>query len=169
MVIGVAIGIPEPFRGELAAWRKRLGDPNADAIPPHVTLLPPTEIEAAELPVVVSHLAAIADIERPFTIHLRGSGTFRPVSAVVFVPLVEGISGCERLEAHVRSGPLSRDVRFNYHPHVTVGHDLPDDVLDAAFDELSDYEARFSVQSFQLFDQDGDGVWRPMREFFLLG
>jgi hypothetical protein len=42
----------------------------------------------------------------PFEVHLRGSATFRPVSPVVFVPLVRGISECERVEAQVRSGPL---------------------------------------------------------------
>ncbi len=76
--------------------------------------------------------------------HLRGSGTFRPVSPVVFVPLARGISECERLEAQVRSGPLARETLFPYHPHVTVAHDLDEPALDAAFDALATYDARFT-------------------------
>lgn len=162
---GVAIGIPDPHGAELADWRKRLGDPNAGAIPPHVTLLPPTRLPRRSLPAVIDHLCGLAEEHRGFDIHLRGSGTFRPVSPVVFVPLVEGISDCERLERAVRSGPLARQTRFNYHPHVTVGHDLPDDVLDHAFETLTAFEARFRVDAFSLFEQGDDEVWRPLRDF----
>ena len=96
---------------------------------------------------------------------LRGSATFRPVSPVVFVPVVKGLADCERLEAQVRSGPLQRELRFPYHPHVTVAHDLPEDALDRAFDGLARYEASFMVWGFTLFEQDRQGVWRPQRDF----
>jgi 2'-5' RNA ligase len=166
---GVAVGIPDPYGAELVDWRKRFGDPGADAIPPHVTLLPPTRLPRHLLPAVVEHLCELAAEAAPFEIHLRGSGTFRPVSPVVFVALVEGISACERLERAVRSGPLARETRFNYHPHVTVGHDLPDAALDEAFEALATYEARFRVDAFTLFEQGGDEVWRPLRDFPLRG
>ena len=167
--IGVAIGIPEPFRSELQDWRERLGDPQAKYIPPHVTLLPPTAVAAELIGSVEDHLRVIARVERPFPIVLRGSGTFRPVSPVVFVPLVAGISDCERLEVQVRSGPLARPSRFNYHPHVTVAHDVPEDVLNRAFADLADYYAEFDCASFQLFEQDPDEFWNPIREFFFDG
>jgi len=163
--IGVAIGLPEPFNSELQRWRERLGDPNAARIPPHVTLLPPTDVPSDSLPVIEEHLLNVAMNEQDFDIRLRGSATFRPVSPVVFVPLVQGISECERLEAKVRSGPLHRDIHFPYHPHVTVAHDLPADALDGAFDALARYEADFRVHGFSLFEQDTVGTWRPQRDF----
>ena len=162
---GVAIGLPEPYTSELQGWRERLGDPNAAGIPPHVTLLPPTALRDEVMEDVEEHLRAIADRGRPFKVHLRGSATFRPVSPVVFVPLVEGIADCERLEAQVRCGPLQRDVRFPYHPHVTVAHDLDGPSLDRAFDGLADYDASFTVWGFTLFEQGRDRVWRPQRDF----
>ena len=163
--IGVAVGVPEPYTSELQGWRERLGDPNAADIPPHVTLLPPTELHTADLDAVEEHLLAVAERHAPFTMHLRGSGTFRPISPVVFVPLVQGIGECERLEADVRSGPLAREVKFPYHPHVTVAHDLDEPALDRAFDELAAYDARFQVWGFSLFEKGKDGVWRPQRDF----
>ncbi|CAN5299661.1 2'-5' RNA ligase family protein [soil metagenome] len=162
---GVAIGIPEPFTSELQGWRERLGDPNANGIPPHVTLVPPTSVSDPELEVAEEHLRRVAASERPFRIHLRCSGTFRPVSPVVFVPLAVGISDCERVEGQVRSGPLARELRFPYHPHITVAHDLPEPALDGAFDALAGYEAQFDVWGFTLFEQDRSGVWRPQRDF----
>jgi 2'-5' RNA ligase len=163
--IGVAVAIPEPWGSELQKWRDSFGDPLALAIPTHVTLLPPTEVDDGMLPAVEEHLRAVAEREEPFELRLRGTATFRPVSPVVFVALVGGIGNCERIEAQVRSGPLARELSFYYHPHVTVAHDLPDEVLDRAFDDLSGYEASFEVCGFSRYEHGPDGVWRPQREY----
>ncbi len=162
---GVAIGLPEPYNAELQGWRERLGDPNAAYVPPHVTLLPPTPLPEGRLHEVEEHLRTVAADEESFVLHLRGSGTFRPVSPVVFVPLARGIGECEQLEKRVRSGPLARPTAFPYHPHVTVAHDLDEDRLDRAFDALAAYDARFRVWGFTLFERGRDGVWRPQRDF----
>jgi 2'-5' RNA ligase len=167
--IGVAIGIPEPYGRELQGWREELGDPNAKRIVPHVTLLPPTPIDPQALPDIEEHLRLVAVEENAFEIVLRGSATFLPVSPVVFVPLVQGISECERLEGKVRSGPLARQLRFPYHPHVTVAHDLPPEALERAIHAIRGYEARFRVWGFTLFEQDVDGTWRPQRDFVFGG
>jgi 2'-5' RNA ligase len=163
--IGIAIGLPEPVADELQGWREKLGDPSAARIVPHVTLLPPTAVSTALLPRVEEHLRVVAEYGRPFEIRLRGTATFRPVTPVVFVPLVEGIAECELLAERVRSGPLSRDLSYPYHPHVTVAQDVPDEALDRGYAALSEYDARFRVWGLQMFEQGIDGVWRPQRDF----
>jgi len=165
--IGVAIRVPDPFGPALQAARARIGDPLAWSIPPHVTLLGPTVVEPAALDGVSAHLDAVAAAASPFALHLRGTGSFRPVSPVVFVQVAEGIAQCERLERAVRSGPLKQKLRFNYHPHVTVAHEVDDDALDRAFRELAHYEARFDVTAFHVYEHGDDGVWRPSREYRL--
>lgn len=163
--VGIALLVPEPWGSQLQAARASFGDPLAELIPPHVTLLGPTVLEPEQLAEVDAHLAEIGGQHRPFTVHLRGTGTFRPVSDVVFVQVAQGISECERLERSVRSGPLAQEVRFNYHPHVTVAHDVPSAALDRAFAELADFEAVYEVSSVQVFEHGDDSVWRPVREF----
>ncbi|MDI2126763.1 2'-5' RNA ligase family protein [Yinghuangia seranimata] len=163
--IGVSIAIPEPWGSQLQDLRDGFGDPLARAIPTHVTLLPPTEVEDTAIAEVEGHLAAVAAAERAFPMLLRGTGTFRPTSPVVFIQVARGITDCERLEQAVRSGPLLRGLHFPYHPHVTVAHHLPDDVLDRAFDKLSGYEARFQVGGFSLYEHGADEIWRPRRAF----
>jgi 2'-5' RNA ligase len=158
--IGVAISIPPPYGEQLRAHRKSFGDPLASSIPTHVTLLPPTVIDASMADEVHEHLLKVAATTHPFRIHLRGTATFRPVSPVVFVPLVQGIGECEQLEQQVRTGPLARDLQFYYHPHVTVAHHLSDDALDRASRELADFECRFTVDGFDLYQHGADGVWR---------
>jgi len=96
---------------------------------------------------------------------LRGTGTFRPLTEVVFVTVAAGISECEQLAEAVRSGPLARDLHFPYHPHVTVAHDVPTDALDRVYAELADFETRFGVDHFTFYVHGDDGHWRPKRVF----
>jgi 2'-5' RNA ligase len=165
--IGVAVAIPEPWGSRLQDYRTRLGDATATMIPTHITLVPPTAVDDDVVADIEKHLTAAADTVERFEVHLRGTGTFRPVSPVVFVAVVEGISSCEQLASAVRQGPLEIDLSFPYHPHVTVAHDLPDGALDRAFEELADFECTFEVDDFHLYVHDEQEGWRPTRDFAL--
>src|SRR3712207_8262139 len=79
-VIGVVVPIPEPWSQLFVDWRTKVGDPQAALVPPHVTLLPPTEVAVAARPVITDHLSAVARAHPPFDMHLSGTGTFAPVS-----------------------------------------------------------------------------------------
>jgi 2'-5' RNA ligase len=166
--LGVAIAVPDPWGAELEGWRASFGDLHSGSIPAHVTLLPPTTVDPGLLDEVEAQLAGVAGAVQPFDVDLRGTGTFRPVSPVVFVALAAGIAGCEALERGVRSGPLARDLEFPYHPHVTVAHDLADETLDHAYAALADYSARFVVTELVLYAHAAGG-WSPRRTFALLG
>jgi 2'-5' RNA ligase len=168
--IGIAIDLPEPFGGILTRRRAAAGDPQAEFVPAHLTLLPPTEVDRAELDAVDAHLARAAADHAPFMLHLRGTGTFRPVTDVVFVAVAAGISECELLAKSVRAMPaIQRPQRFLYHPHVTVAQDVATEQLDAAFADLADFEARFPVEGFTLFEHGAGGHWRPYRDYRLTG
>lgn len=162
--IGVAVAIPEPWATELQDYRRDVGDTTATKIPTHITLVPPTEVRDG-LEDLEQHLATASAAVPAFEVHLRGTGTFRPVSPVVFVSLVEGISQCEQLAAAVRSGPLDVELDYPYHPHVTVAHHLADPLLDRAFSELADFECEFEVSHFHLYVHDVDTGWQATRAF----
>jgi 2'-5' RNA ligase len=163
--IGVAVAIPEPWASELQDYRTAVGDLTAAMIPTHITLVPPTEIDDVNLADVEKHLEEAAAETDRFRVHLRGTGTFRPVSPVVFVTLAEGISGCEQLALALRRGPLDVRLQYPYHPHVTIAHHLGDDLLDRAFRELADFECEFDVEHFSLYVHDDRTGWRPTRDF----
>lgn len=165
LVLGVAVAVPPPHSSVLATWRKRVGDPAAELVWPHVTLLPPTPVPVDRFEAVTAHLKAAAAARQPFTMHLSGTGTFRPTSPVVFVQVARGVADCEELEKLIRSGPLQRRLDFPYHPHVTVAHHVDDEALDEAYEGLAGFVARFRVQSVQLFCRDADGRWRQDTEF----
>lgn len=168
-VIGVVVPIPEPWAQLLVDWRAKVGDPQANVVPPHVTLLPPTEVACSERTMISAHLAQVARSHPPFDMHLSGTGTFTPVSDVVFVAVARGIGNCELIANDVRRGPLARSLAFPYHPHVTVAHDVTGDMLELAYSGLADLSAEFHVAHFTEYEQTPSGVWAVAREYPLTG
>ena len=161
--LGVAIEIPPPYGAELDEVRGRFA-PDAGEMPSHVTILAPIDVDADVMATVLQHLEDVAARTRPFPLVLRGAGSFRPVSPVVFVAIAAGISSCEQLERDVRSGDLAVETRYPYYPHVTIAHDVPDPDLDRAFDELADFRASMTITSMGLHEYV-DGRWLLVRAF----
>lgn len=169
VVIGVAVPVPEPWGDHLRTLRVGYGEDRARHIPTHITLLPPTPLGSTTLDEVREHLATVAARHPGFEVILRGTGTFRPVSEVVFVQVAQGVASCEQLELEVRTGPLSRELQFPYHPHVTLAHDLAPQVLDRAFRDLAGFHCTFQVDAFRLYAHGGDELWVPLEDFPLTG
>jgi 2'-5' RNA ligase len=165
--IGVAIGIPEPYGSMLRAKRAEFGDPMAETVPSHVTLIPPTFIDDDALDSVVDALDRTASGMPAFTMGLRGTGTFRPISPVVFVAVSQGISYTELLAQAVQEALSCPEPEFPFHPHVTVAHHLDDASLDRAYDDLSDFSCDFTVSQFALYFHTDDEGWVPQRSFVL--
>lgn len=168
LVIGVAIEVPDPFGAELTAWRARFGDQREGGIPAHITVLPPTALHALALVDVEEHLLRAARPVSPFTVRLAGTGSFRPVSPVTFVSVTEGAEHCHELQRRVRTGPLMRDLSFEYHPHVTVAQELDDSRLDEAAGVLADWHCEFLVDHLTLYRQHGES-WSSAAEIKLRG
>lgn len=167
--VGVAVSVPQPWAEILDSVRASSGDPLAPFIPAHLTVVGPTEVDIDRIAEVEARLADVSARHAPFTVHLRGTGTFRPVTEVVFVAVAAGISECERLALDVRSGPLMRELHYPYHPHITVAHDVPTEALDRVYAELADFEAAFTADHFTLYVHGADGHWRPLRDYKLTG
>jgi 2'-5' RNA ligase len=167
--IGVSLAVPEPWGSRLQEFRVANGDVQGTTIPTHITLVPPVEVDQAALTKVERHLDEVAAASPTYHVHLRGSGTFRPISPVVFVNLVEGISQTEQLAKECRRGPLKRQLDFPYHPHVTVAHADDDELLDRAFSGLATFDCTFTVEAFHLYVHDPDLGWKATRDYPLTG
>jgi 2'-5' RNA ligase len=166
VTVGVVIDLPEPHASVIRGWRGRSGDALGAVIPPHVTLLPPTSVRRDVLDDAIAHLREVATEVEPFSMQLGGTDSFRPTSQVVFVQVVNGMVECKQLESAIRQGPLDPPRDFPYHPHVTVAHDVDEAALDAAYEGLSEFMARFRVTEFALFTRE-DGVWTEHQKFEL--
>jgi 2'-5' RNA ligase len=158
--------VPPPFGEALDEYRRRVE--GTLETPAHITLVPPTPVADHDWDDVHDLLRSTAARHQPFRVRLAGAGSFRPVSPVVFVVVVEGISGCEQLEASLRVGPLSGARPFPYHPHVTIAHDVGEERMDRALLDHADFAADFVVDGFALFRSDTTG-WTAVAEYPLGG
>lgn len=166
---GVAISVPEPHGEELRAHRAAFGDPLAEQIPSHITLLPPDVVAGDELDRLADRLTEVAARTAPFDVDLKGTGTFRPVSPVVFVAVSRGISEAELLVAELRQALAAPEPEFPYHPHVTVAHHLDDAALDRAYATLEDFVCTFTVGEIALYLHEPDAGWSTYLSFPLTG
>ena len=164
--VGVLLAVPPPFGERLDSYRRDLGGRDPET-PAHITLVPPTQVDEASMPHVHRHLEHAAAATAPFAVRLRGTATFRPVSPVVFVAVVAGISSCERLAARLRAGPLHSTASFPYHPHVTIAHGLPEATLDRAFDIQAGFDASWTASGFTLYEHSTHAGWVATRELTL--
>ncbi|MDR1798408.1 MAG: 2'-5' RNA ligase family protein [Bifidobacteriaceae bacterium] len=165
--VGVAIMVPQPLAAPLAAARRGFGDPEAEVIGPHITVVPPMAVRADAVGQVAAHVASVAAAGSPFTIELRGSGTFRPVSPVVFVRVEGGATQCENLERALKQGPLAAPARFAYRPHLTIASEVDNAVLDRAQKAYAAYEASFRATHLRLCSMRTGQRWRQVGEYAL--
>ena len=82
----------------------------------------------------------------------------------MFLKVTEGFDDIVRLHRALQSGPLEQDLEFDFHPHVTVAHDVSAAGMDAAASELAGYDAAFTVRSMGLYEHDETGMWKLREE-----
>jgi 2'-5' RNA ligase len=160
--VGVILGFPSDIAEELQRWRASFGDPLADVVPAHITLVTTTPTQDWEA--TRRHVREVARCQRPFMVTIAGTGTFRPVSPVVFIKVEDGFDDCVDLHRRLQQGPLHRELPFAYHPHVTIAHDVAPESLDEAETVLKNYSATFPVVSMGLYEHDADGIWQLREE-----
>lgn len=164
--LGVIIALPPGLAAEVDQWRASYGGAEAVVVPPHITLVSGTA--TGDWSRAAGHVRRVARAARPFTVRLRGTGTFRPASQVVYLNVAAGAQECVRLHEQLQTGPLRHEPSFAFHPHLTIAHDEHPDALDRAERELAGFEATFEVTALSLFDAVG-GAWTLREELPLDG
>lgn len=167
VTVGVSIAVPDPYGEHLREQRRAFGDVLADRIPTHITLAPPLHVEKDGVEAFAEDLRELTEVYEPFQVSLLGTGTFRPISPVVFIAVSEGIAQIEVLAEGVRKAIGAPVPEFPFHPHVTVAHNLEDAALDRAMTELSDFRCSFVVDAIHLYVDDAERGWVPTHHFGL--
>ena len=65
--------------------------------------------------------------------------------------------------------PLATALRFPFHPHITLAHEVDDDALDAAARDGAGIAARFVVERIRLHRLADDGSWQVLAAPALAG
>jgi 2'-5' RNA ligase len=124
-VFALVIYIPEPLGKFLDDLRRELvPDYNPHA---HVSVLPPRPLTAG-WDAAASQARALTEGWTPFDIELTTIEVF-PVTDVIYIEVGEGAQTLHNLHRAMNSDALQFDEPFTYHPHITLGQDVPRDCV----------------------------------------
>jgi 2'-5' RNA ligase len=166
--LGVALLLDLPVSLEVEGLRRALGDSSLGTVAPHVTLVPPVNVKAADLDDAISVLrAAAAAQDGPLSVELGPVATFVPASPVVYLdvggPDLERLA---RLRSAVLAGPLLRPERWPWAPHVTLADQAAPDDAEAAVRTLRQYRSRTSFDRVVLLEER-DRRWDQLADVCL--
>lgn len=164
---GVVIELPEPVGRELQDWRASFGDPAAEAVPAHITLMIAARQHSWDT--LVDHVRDVVSRWDPFHVEIHGTGTFRPVTPVVYLRVANGYRECVALHEQLDAADLANASPFEFHPHVTLAHAVTDEDLDRAQQMLRTYHASFLVDRIDLYEGDENGAWRVREQIPFAG
>jgi ribosomal protein S18 acetylase RimI-like enzyme len=161
----VVLVLPAPVDREVDGLRRACGDASLDRVPPHVTLVPPVNVNDERLGDVDDLLrAAAASTRGALRVEVGPPTTFLPHTPVLHLPVVEGAEEIGVLRDAVFVDPLARPLDWPFVPHVTLAQDLPVARIEAAVHALAGYRAAFAVDRLHLLEEGPDRVWRVLAD-----
>jgi 2'-5' RNA ligase len=149
---------------------RRTGSRNAVRLPPHITLIPPFRLPAAEFePSALPALQAFAAGQAPFSVGLEDFAWFGNRTLFVRVTQTAALQAFHAaLVAWCRAYlPAVPHEKRPFTAHMTLAtRDLPPELVPAMRQDFAQrrYAATFPVPSFVLFRHDGR-QWLPVQEF----
>jgi 2'-5' RNA ligase/GNAT superfamily N-acetyltransferase len=165
MRLGVVLQVDPPAASEIDGLRRALGDGMLGRVAPHVTLVTPVNVPAAELGEALAVLrAAAAAAPAPLRLELGPATTFHPVTPVVFLAVGGDLVALESLRQRVVQPPLARTMTHPFVPHVTIADDMEVARIPAAVAALADYRTEVTVDRLHLLRETPGRIWRPIAD-----
>lgn len=163
--LGVALLLREPWATEVEGLRRALGDGALGRIAPHLTLVPPVNVNVDDLPAALSVLRSAACATEPFTLELGPVASFAPDSPTVM--LAVGGTNVDKLQAlrdAVFTPPLERTLTWPFVPHVTLADEASSERIEAALSALGDYRAEVDFDRVYLLQEGAGRLWTPIAD-----
>ncbi len=165
----LVIYIPDPLGRFLDDLRRELAP---DCTPhAHVSVLPPRPI-FQPWQAVCEEARARAEVFDPFTIEAGGVNKFEETE-VIYLELTRGGDELRRMHGELSQGTLAFKEPFAYHPHITLGQELPHEdvqgVMDAAERLWREYAGprSFRAEKVTFVQNTSQNRWIDLAEFSL--
>ena len=171
----IALIIPEPLKSlvieEQESIRDRWGPKHALRTPPHITIIPPIEVNNDEIKLLWSLAEEIAKRRSPFEIEFDGYGAFKPRVVFIHPLLTDALEKLytdwrqmlEKNLAHV----LEKYPDRPYHPHLTLAHrNVDKDTFSEMWCYFKERELKANIpfDRFSILKHQPDG-WKIEEEF----
>ena len=161
--LGVVLLIPQPAAAEVDALRRATGG-DVEHVPPHITLVPPVNVNNERLPAAYDVARAAAASIHPMRLTLGPPATFLPATPVLYLAVNGDTDLLMQLRDRVFRPPLERAVDHDFVPHVTLADGIETDRITSALVALASVEISVTIRSVHVLEQHGDRLWRPIAE-----
>jgi len=166
--LAVALLIPGPVATEVDGLRRALADGARARVAPHLTLVPPVNVNLERIDEALAVVRAAASAAPPLELVLGPAATFLPATPVAYLGVGgPAVSQLRALREAVMRPPLARAVDYDFVPHVTVASELADDRLAAAVAALADYRVTVRVDRVHVLREEPGRRWVPFAEAVL--
>lgn len=159
---------PAGLADAIDSLRRGVGDPRLTAVPAHLTLVPPRNLNAAGLAELELHLRRLAHATRPFQIALERAATFWPDSPTLYLSVSDPSGSLAELVASLDAFPGARPREWPFVPHVTLRDGWDPELLSTGVATLSGQLGSWSVDRISLLEQVDSGRsrrWVPVDEY----
>lgn len=168
--LGVVLLVPQPLATQIDGLRRALGDGARERIAPHVTLVPPVNLAERDVPAALRSVREAAAAIEPLALRLGPVETFLPVSPTAYLPVDgarEQVEALLSLRSGCLGGPLAREVRHEFVPHVTVADELSHERLEHAVSALRDFTADVGFDRVHVMFEQPGRIWAPIADALL--
>jgi 2'-5' RNA ligase len=164
--LGVALLVPPPAAAEIDGLRRACGDGALGRIPAHLTLVPPVNVNTADLPRALAVLRrAAAAVGGPIDVELGPVATFAPYTPVLYLAVDRAADTLQRLRDNVFVPPLARPLTWPFVPHVTLADEMATERIAAATVALADYRIGATFADITLLREGPPGrTWTPIAD-----
>ncbi|GAC1316393.1 MAG: hypothetical protein NVSMB16_13260 [Acidimicrobiales bacterium] len=169
MRLGVALLIPGRVAVEIDGLRRAFGATALGRVPPHVTLVPPVNINESRRSAVIGLMRSAAATVPPFRLELGPMRSFWPDTPVLHLEVGGDLAILGRLRDGVFRDPLARSLSWPFVPHVTIAEDIDPDRIPVLVEQLHAFRASVTIERIQLLCEEPGRQWSTLAEMDLGG
>lgn len=147
--------------------RTVIGDPRREDLPAHLTLVPPVNLPADQMPLARIALRDAARSVAPFELRPGPAATFAPRTSTLHLSVEGDLEVLERLRDALRADPWDRPDHHPFVPHLTLVQRATPEQVAAGTALLVAASSRWTVDSVHLLEriEAADGrIWHPVAE-----
>jgi 2'-5' RNA ligase/N-acetylglutamate synthase-like GNAT family acetyltransferase len=160
----VALMVPSPWREEINGLRRALGA-DLERIEPHLTLIPPVNVNIDQLDDALAVLGRACSMTHPFTVTLGPVTSFLPDTPVVKLDVDgEQAAGLAQFRNVIMKAPLEREVTRPFVPHVTLMHGNDHERIRLVVRALEAYRAEVSFDRVHVLREVEGRRWVPVAD-----
>lgn len=148
--------------------RRAVGDGAIDRIRPHITLVPPLNLKAADLDAALARLrSAAAAAPARIEVSVGPPATFLPANPVLLLGVAGDLAALRALRDAAFAPPLERPLSWPWVPHVTLADGLPPESIHALVTALGRLVLAVVLERVTLLEEvhaPGGRRWEPLAD-----